>query len=298
MNSNTIQRLVPFCIALLISVITSLTLHKLEEAEVDSMSMTLLTSCPRGLFRLSGMDRCQHHLGCQDLSEAVEVYHDVILDYGASKVTKLARWSENKRLVAISTPIQPFLQSGQEFSRHLAMLKLLQDQDQIIQLVGYCETPGQLAFVTEYQRVKTLVASTIRDRLRLCISYAELLAILHRDKFMLDYEDEVLLVRDLIVVQGDDGDERRPWPKVVLGQVDNLREVNDTAVNSKHNHDIWLAPQICNTFLAPEDKEAKKQLGEIHRQCRDKDPDKRPNATQLIRSYRDVLQMFQLHYSF
>ncbi len=137
--------------------------------------------------------------------------------------------------------------------------------------------------------------------MRLCISYAELLAILHRDNIVLDYDDDLLLIRDLIIVQSDHpGDNAQAGdfyqrPKIILGQVDKLKEANETLIDNK-NHDIYQAPQICNTFLMAEDKVAKKQLGEIHRQCRDKDPDKRPNATQLVRGYRDVLQMFQLHY--
>ena len=64
--------------------------------------------------------------------------------------------------------------------------------------------------------------------------------------------------------------------------------------SSLNNLDIWMTPEICNAFLRSKDKYVKVYLSQIHKQCRDKDPEKRPNAGQLLKSYRDVQLKLQL----
>ena len=69
------------------------------------------------------MDRCQPHLGCNDLLDNIDIFNDVILDFGSSRMTKLANWNSN-RLVAVSTPVN--LLQPEDFVKRLKLLKLLQ----------------------------------------------------------------------------------------------------------------------------------------------------------------------------
>ena len=80
-----------------------------------------------------------------------------------------------------------------------------------------------------------------------------------------------------------------PW-RLILDAVMLMRSSNSTL----NNLDIWMTPEVCNAFLRSKDKHVKVYLSQIHKQCRDKDPDKRPNAGQLVKSYKDVQLKLQL----
>ena len=120
------------------------------------------------------------------------------------------------------------------------------------------------------------------DRLLLCSSYAELLLKLHNHELSLKFDEEEDFFESVMIVQD-------PW-RIILEDIQILEPTN----SSLNNLDIWMAPEICNSFLLPKDKEAKLLLTEIHKQCRDKDPEKRPNALKLFKSYKDVAQKLQL----
>jgi hypothetical protein len=122
------------------------------------------------------------------------------------------------------------------------------------------------------------------DRLRLCSSYAELLVHLHGLEVGLDFDNENELFNSVIIAQD-------PW-RLILDDVKFLASSNGSSTTSLLL-DIWMAPQVCNYFLLAKDREAKNALIDIHKQCRDRDPDKRPNAAQLFRGYKDLLQRFQ-----
>ena len=121
----------------------------------------------------------------------------------------------------------------------------------------------------------------LQDRILLCLSYAELLEKIHQHELSLDFDEEEDFFESVLIVQD-------PW-RIILEDIQMLKPINNTAFD-----DIWMAPQICNSFLLPKDKEAKLLLTDIHKQCRDKDPERRPNAHRLFKSYREVSQKLQL----
>ena len=102
---------------------------------------------------------------------------------------------------------------------------------------------------------------------------------------MLDFEDQKDFF-DGIVINDD------PW-RLILDDVFMLKPSNASILNS--HMDIWMTPEICNSFLLAKDKTAKVYLSQIHKQCRHKDPEKRPSATQLLRTYKDLQLKLQMN---
>ena len=99
---------------------------------------------------------------------------------------------------------------------------------------------------------------------------------LHEKDIVLQFDDEAHFL-DVVIISQD------PW-RLILDDVMLMRSSNSTL----NNLDIWMTPEVCNAFLRSKDKHVKVYLSQIHKQCRDKDPDKRPNAGQLVKSYKDV----------
>ena len=106
---------------------------------------------------------------------------------------------------------------------------------------------------------------------------------LHQKDFVLDFDDEDDFLEEVIIDQD-------PW-RIILDDVSYLKPSN----SSMNTFDIWMTPEICNSFLLAKDKQLKSYLSHIHKQCRDKDPEKRPNAVQLLKTYRDVLQKIRIN---
>ena len=105
---------------------------------------------------------------------------------------------------------------------------------------------------------------------------------LHEKDIVLQFDDEAHFLDEIIISQD-------PW-RLILDDVMLMRSSNSTL----NNLDIWMTPEVCNAFLRSKDKHVKVYLSQIHKQCRDKDPDKRPNAGQLFKSLKDVQLKLQL----
>ncbi len=235
--------------------------------------------CPPGHFFAASDEACQPHLGCNDLLEDVQVYDDVLLNFLPSRIVKLASWKQKKLVKHHS--LNNFNMEP-EFRQHLALFKMVLSH----QLIGYCDAPGHVVFITEYFQHSspkwTVFPSELQQRLQLCSSYAELLVFLHDKHIVLDFDDEKDFLDDVIIGQD-------PW-RLILDEVFFLKASN----SSGDSLDIWMTPEVCNSFLSKDkDRLVKVYLSQIHKQCRDKDPEKRPTASQLLKAYRDVLQMLQ-----
>ena len=122
----------------------------------------------------------------------------------------------------------------------------------------------------------------VHERIQLCSSYAELLVFLHEKDIVLEFDDFDKFLDEVIIGQD-------PW-RLILDDVMLMKSSN----SSMNNLDIWMTPEICNSFLRSKDKHVKVYLSQIHKQCRDKDPEKRPNAGQLLKSYKDLQLKLQL----
>lgn len=337
-----IEKLVPIAIAFLVSILSMYCLkyteeHNLWEDEIwEEISVTTSSAetstvfndlkstkdntvgCPPEAFRLQSMPLCRSFLACEELFTEVHlVTEDIVLTYGPVRLTRLAKWG--KKLVSYSIPAN--MEAEEAFSAHLALLKALSASRNVAQLIGYCDMPGRKAFVTEYYRhgsalkANDVLRDNVADRLRLCVSYAEILKYVHHSplgKMVLytvtDNNNVNWLLRQMMIAS-------EPL-RLVLNDFDNLRlaeELNST-VSSPTNwspvphlgeprnlfdeegekRDIWMAPRVCNVFLRDKDKLVKNHLQDIHKQCRDRDPVKRPDAVTLVKNYKEILQRIQV----
>lgn len=136
------HRWTPFAISLLVSMATMSCYHHIDDFFSVSNSINL-KKCPSGYF-INGQD-CHPYLGCNELLDDVQVYHDVILTFWPSRMIKLANWKQKKLVKHHS--LNNFNMEN-EFKKHLELFKeVLNDQ-----LIGYCDAPGHFVFITDYQK--------------------------------------------------------------------------------------------------------------------------------------------------
>ena len=270
-RSAVSERILPLLISLVMAML-AMSCYSVIDAFMSSTSMefnlNIKDKCHKGHF--IHQDGCSPHLGCNEILEEVQVYDDIILTYTSSRMIKLAKWKTQKKLVKYHTLNNLNLELT--FRQHLSLFKEVLNE----QLIGYCESPGHLIFITDHHKINKVHPHQLYQRVQLCSSYAELLVFLHQHEIMLDFDDEDDLLESVIIGQD-------PW-RLILDDVFLLRPMNSSSTGD----DIWMTPEVCNAFLLTKDKQAKLILSGIHRQCRDKDPDKRPTADQLLKTYKDV----------
>ena len=266
------ERILPLLISLVMAIL-AMSCYNILDMLVISIDKYLY-KCSKGQFM--HQNECFTHLGCNEILEEIQVYDDIILTYTSSRMIKLAKLKKQKKLVKFHTLSN--LNMEMQFRQHLSLFKELLNE----QLIGYCDAPGHLIFITDHHQKNQYHHGRpheLYQRVQLCSSYAELLVFLHDHEIMLDFDDEDELLESVIIGQD-------PW-RLILDDVFLLRPMNSSMSNSA---DIWMTPEVCNAFLLSKDKQAKLILSQIHRQCRDKDPDKRPSADQLLKTYKDVQQ--------
>jgi len=272
------ERAIQFAISLVMSMVAMASYYYVDNfMTLVSEESTLVSSrCSPGYFAHG--TQCYPQLGCNDLISDVQVYDEVILGFSSARMIKLAEW-KHKKLVKHHSLNNLNMES--DFRDHLSLFKeVLHDQ-----LIGYCDAPGHFVFITEYHlhsKASLQHPQELHERLQLCSSYAELLVFLHEKDIVLQFDDEAHFLDEIIISQD-------PW-RLILDDVMLMRSSNSTL----NNLDIWMTPEVCNAFLRSKDKHVKVYLSQIHKQCRDKDPDKRPNAGQLVKSYKDVQLKLQL----
>jgi len=272
------ERAIQFAISLVMSMVAMASYYYVDNFMIlVSEESTLVSSrCSPGYFAHG--TQCYPQLGCNDLISDVQVYDEVILGFSSARMIKLAEW-KHKKLVKHHSLNNLNMES--DFRDHLSLFKeVLHDQ-----LIGYCDAPGHFVFITEYHlhsKASLQHPQELHERLQLCSSYAELLVFLHEKDIVLQFDDEAHFLDEIIISQD-------PW-RLILDDVMLMRSSNSTL----NNLDIWMTPEVCNAFLRSKDKHVKVYLSQIHKQCRDKDPDKRPNAGQLVKSYKDVQLKLQL----
>lgn len=273
------ERILPLLISLVMAMLAMSCYSVIDTVFVSSTSMmsslNIKDKCHKGHF--IHQDGCSPHLGCNEILEEVQVYDDIILTYTSSRMIKLAKWQ--KKLIKYHTLNNLNLELT--FRQHLSLFKEVLNE----QLIGYCDAPGHMIFITDHHKSHQHHPHQLYQRVQLCSSYAELLVFLHQHEIMLDFDDEDDLLESVIIGQD-------PW-RLILDDVFLLRPLNHSSRGI--SDDIWMTPEVCNAFLLTKDKQAKLILSQIHRQCRDKDPDKRPTADQLLKTYKDVqLQLLSL----
>ena len=144
MNSLRLEKVIPFALSLLVSIVAMTCYCVLDECVMINLSHGQLEKkCPEGHF--VHQNQCYHHLGCNDVKDKILIYDEVILNYSPIRVIKLAKWN-HKKLVKHHSLNNWNMETL--FKQHLSLYKtVLTDQ-----LIGYCDAPGHLAFITEFHK--------------------------------------------------------------------------------------------------------------------------------------------------
>lgn len=277
-------------------------------------------TCERQEFYMPSLETCHPWLACSDIDD-VEVKE--LVGLGAVKAVYHATWKGLH--VAYSILNNPAFRS--DFEHGLYMLKMYNQNPNVVQLIGFCESKGIL--LTEFHRngngsnLKILLennfTSDFQLRLKLCLNYALLLEFLHHGpggtRVMCDSNDLEKLLSQLLITEN---------MNIILNDLDALPEVNkelglavkcgtkelkgnfvapeqrwkfkkpyihEEMPGYDEKSDIWKVPSVCDHFIGsgPGSEIVKYRLFYIHKNCKRINPAERPTATQLVAQYIKVM---------
>lgn len=272
--------------------------------------------CHNGSFIVGDMNECHSWLACGDFR-----YLDVgeLIGFGAVKHVYQTSWQNNSMAVA-------FLNNknySSDFLFGIKVLKQLGWNKNIVQLIGFCEEVP--VFLTEYHPIGSSVnvdiiygddSHNLSQRFHLCIDYVKILAFLHDSQIgplmMCDSSTLIkTLEQYLLTTSGN----------LVLNDVDSLAKVMEGGTVCGHRElngdfvapeqkwpfdgdeyktermppysekaDVWKIPPVCSFFLGKSEgaRTLRYHLHNIHRRCREKEPQKRPTAREVLWTYETL----------
>ncbi|KAK3095862.1 hypothetical protein FSP39_020096 [Pinctada imbricata] len=269
------------------------------------------------------MNLCEPKLNCTTIGK--EVKKGDLLGQGAVKKVYLASWRGHS-VVWNEPNVQNNFTA--DYNHGTKMLKELQSP-YVTQILGWCNsiviteyhklgTARNVNEILDSSFGKADKSAAAKFRIQLCIDYAEILSYLHHGKtdktfVMCDSNDlektlsQYLLTADLHLVLNDvdslavidnelgnmikcghkelNGDFVAPeqlWPFEDRDFVDSeMPPYNEKT-------DIWKIPNVCNFFLDSHTKN-KLQLMDIHLKCKNVHPNRRPSATEILETYKNIL---------
>lgn len=256
--------------------------------------------CQKGFFKLAGMEKCHELLNCSDL-KSIELLN--LIGVGAVKAVYLAKWHGIELCVSVVNN-ERFID---DFNHGMEMLRCLNPNKFVVQLVGYCENP--LFVLTEFHKngdarnllnlLRTNQSDDLTSRLQVCLNYAKLLRFLHNSpcgvRVMCDSNDlekllsQILLSNDLQLVWND-LDALPAADKGLIRCGRNIGSSNFVAPEQlgsqgyNEKSDIWKAAHLCEYFL--QDFEDSLEIKNIHTRCRNTNVSERLTAVELVELYR------------
>uniref|UniRef100_A0A023FE99 Protein kinase domain-containing protein n=1 Tax=Amblyomma cajennense TaxID=34607 RepID=A0A023FE99_AMBCJ len=284
---------------------------KCWEDVTEQASSSCRPVCPNGSFGLPGMSDCHPSLSCVDIKNDVRVLD--LLASGTVKNVYLAKWKEHT--VVLSNLTDARLQP--DFQHNLHMHQLLGHADYTVQYMGSCEntlvseyfTLGSAAGLQTLFNTKLLGYNTLFRRFSLCLSYVTILEYLHsHNRVMCDsntllktlsqylvHPDLTLRVNDLDALPYATRNEMAacgspPLHGDLLAPEQHGSMPHESLCNTAC--DIWKIPDVCLWFLGRtrEAESFKFHLFSVHRQCKLRQPDQRPSATEVLRDYHRIWQ--------
>jgi glycoprotein-mannosyl O6-kinase len=237
-------------------------------------------------------------------------------------------------LVAYSELTSPHYR--EDFQQGIKILKHFHGSPKIVQLIGVCDDImitefHSLGEASNFNSHLNTFPETnaIFQRFLLCIDYVEILSELHSStenvKYVMCDTNTLSKVFTQYLLSGD--------LRLVLNDVDSIAEVtkvdeewrgikcgkheldgdfvapeqrwsseedyNDREMQAyDEKTDIWKIPDVCNYFLgnSAEATSIQMRLLKIHMECKHFNPEARPIAQLILRTYRNVLsQVFQVN---
>ncbi|KAK9497673.1 hypothetical protein O3M35_004358 [Rhynocoris fuscipes] len=274
---------------------------------VSIEALALKKNCPEEHFILPALSDCHRWLNCSEIRN-INIMNNI--GYGTIKNVFKSNWRGN----IVSVSILKHKKYLYDFNAGLNMLKLLNSNSFIVQLVGFCHELNII--VTEYHRfnnainLKYLIKDSL-SALKLCLNYAQILDYLHNNKLgtlvncdsntLHKLLSQLLITNDLNIVLADlDSIEIVKNSTVTCGSnslqsnnnIDNLfmppEQINYGIFNDKS--EIWKVPDVCQYFInSSNDDLLKYLLFDVHKLCKSDIADRRPSAQTLINKYRSLL---------
>ncbi|KAH9489943.1 hypothetical protein Btru_038310 [Bulinus truncatus] len=143
--------------------------------------------CQHGNFLLPGMKSCHPWLTCTEILSELEI-KDNILGRGAQKIVKEGKWQGH--FVAVNH--LNMINYSEDTMYGLEMLKMLNGQPYVIQLVGWCianeslavvltekHTLGSADNVNHVLEIQRPNHNTLTVRFSLCYDFVKILSVLH-----------------------------------------------------------------------------------------------------------------------
>lgn len=273
--------------------------------------------CNRGFFRVGQMTECHPWLSCHDMKF---LDFGELIGFGAVKQVYKSVW-QNDTIAIVYINNNDYLT---DFLHGFEMLKELGPSSHIVQLVGFCLESK--VYLTEYHPLgdsrnihSALIAhniTSLRKRFELCIDYVKIIAFLHDSplgkRVMCDSSSLNKTLEQYLITSS---------LNLIVNDLDALPQVGPRGITCGHKElqgsfiapeqkwpypgvqyeehtmppytekvDIWKIPPVCNYFLG---KSAAAQVFRyhvhpIHRQCRNKLPQNRPAAGEVLIFYEKL----------
>ncbi|XP_061190273.1 protein O-mannose kinase-like [Saccostrea echinata] len=286
--------------------------------------------CKPGYFGLYGMRNCHPLLTCEEIEQlntSSEIGHQ-----GYVKEVWQSNWNSFPVVVKIlrSHDIAGIIARPGYF-RGINLMKNSPQRSVLLQLVGQCND----TIVTEIHplldaryletRLKEYPQyNTLSTRMKLCISYVDILRVLHSGidrriyvqcdaRSLNKLTGQYLLTEDFRLVLSDvdsmeaikfNDSSRRLIKCTDWGQVTGYFPAPEELWPYKGSFDaskmplydekieIWKIPDVCLSFLGDDHSalKVKRSLKEIHKLCKNPNPRKRPSAAEVLHAYVRVLR--------
>lgn len=275
--------------------------------------------CDLGFFRIGEMKECHPWITCNDIKDMAL---GDLLGFGAVKQVYQSSW-KGQAVAYVYINNRDFLE---DFRAGLDFLKGIGANKFIVQLIGFCEEAH--VYITEYHplgnaaNIQKVFSERnimgLRERFQLCINYVSILEFLHNNplgtRVMCDSNtlnktlEQYLITSSLSLILNDvDALPQVGREGIICGH----REIRGefVAPEQKWPHDgeefteermprysekvdIWKIPSVCNHFLGKSEEARifRYHVFSMHRQCREKTPQARPSAGEVLQFYEDLLQ--------
>lgn len=275
--------------------------------------------CTHGYYSLPGMRQCEPWLTCSEIKKEIEILEP--LTHGAVKMVYKARMKGN---IVVYSKLRTSLYQ-EDFQHGLAMLTALQPSHHVTQLLGFCQDSfvteyhslGTAELVNDLLNGPMAIHNNLETRFGLCINYVEMIGFLHSSpigtRVMCDSNDidktlsQFLVNPDLTLVVNDldalpevtDGQGIKCGHRQLFGDFvapEQLWPYGDVSFSDDlmpgydEKTDIWKIPNMCNYFLGDSNEASLLQfhLYQIHKQCKDRSPEHRPSALEVLNAYHEI----------
>jgi glycoprotein-mannosyl O6-kinase len=266
------------------------------------------------------MAACRDWLSCSDLSQ---LSVGSLLREGTVKRIYLGKW---KALPLVVSRLKDS-QFSDDFGHNLEMLTQFADSPYVVNMLGSCHKSTLLTEyhpLGDALNWPQVLEGASGDKKRpkqcldMCISYVQVLRFLHNSpigtRVMCDANSlekllsQFLITSDLRLVANDldalpevvgdrgvvcghrelEGDFVAPeqlWPHPGVPFNESLMQGYDEKI------DVWRIPDVCSWFLSkcPQTVSLMTQIEPIHKQCKERDPQKRPSASRVLSVYESIV---------